>query len=202
LRAEVKLAQKRLADTAVRAPFDGAVSQKLVSVGQFVKDNTPVITVVKTNPLRLRADIPETAAGAVRVGTALTFTTDAAPGVEFAAVVRELNPSLDPKSRSLMVEARMAHGDARLRPGMFVQVKLVTLKNVEVVVVPKQAVFTVAGLSKVYLVRDGKVEERRITPGREIDGWVEVSQDQLNAGDRVATTGFGQLFNGAPVRAS
>ena len=61
LQAEVKLAQKRLNDATVRAPFDGSVEQKLVSPGAYLKENTPILTLVKTNPLRLRVDLPETA---------------------------------------------------------------------------------------------------------------------------------------------
>jgi len=200
LRADVKLAQKRLGDTVVRAPFDGAVTQKNASVGQFMKENTAILTLVKTNPLRLRVEIPETAAGVVRLGATLSFTTEAAAGEEFQAVVRELNPSLDSKSRSLTVEARLVKNDPRLRPGMFVQVQLVLSRNIEVTVVPAQAVHTVAGLTKVFVIRDGKVIEHKITPGQEVKGWVELPNAEIKAGDRVAVSALSQLIQGAPVR--
>jgi RND family efflux transporter MFP subunit len=202
LRTEVKLAQKRLNDASVRAPFDGSVSERLVSPGQYMKENTPILTIVKTNPMRLRAEIPETAAGAVRVGSTLTFTTDAAPGVQFSSVVRELNPSLNAKSRTLTAEARVTKNDARLRPGMFVQVELVLSKGNEAVFVPKEAVYTVAGLTKIFVVRGGKAVERRITPGQEIGNWIEVPRDQVSPGDHVAVTALPQLVQGQPVRAT
>ena len=88
--------------------------------------------------------------------------------------MRELNPSLDPKSRTLTAEARLPHEDARLRPGMFVQVQLVAQKGAEAVVVPKEAVYTVAGLTKLFVIRDGRAVEQRINPGQEWDGWMEV----------------------------
>ena len=202
LQAEVKLAQKRLGDTTIRAPFDGAVTQKQVSVGQYIKDNTPVLTIVKNNPLRLRVDIPENASGAVRVGTTLTFTTDAIPGTQFNAVVRELNPALDAKSRSLTAEGRLVSNDSRLRPGMFVQVQLALAKGSQVVVVPKQAIYNIAGLNKVFVVRDGKTVEQKVSPGSETDGWVEVAAGQINAGDRVAVSSLPSLVTGASVRVS
>lgn len=200
LRADVKLAQKRLGDTVVRAPFDGAVSQKNASVGQYMKENTAILTLVKTNPLRLRVEIPETAASIVRMGATLKFTTEAAAGEEFRAVVRELNPSLDPKSRSLTVEARLLQNDPRLRPGMFVQVQLVLSRNIEVVVVPAQAVYTMAGLTKVFVIREGKVIEHKVTPGQQINGWIELPNAEVKAGDRVAISALSQLIQGAPVR--
>jgi RND family efflux transporter MFP subunit len=202
LQAEVKLAQKRLNDATVRAPFDGSISEKLVSPGQYMKENTPILTIVKTNPMRLRADIPETGAGAVRVGSTLTFTTDAAPGAQFSAVVRELNPSLDAKSRTLTAEARLISKDARLRPGMFVQVQLVLSKGNEAVFVPKEAIYTVAGLTKIFVIRDGKANERRIAPGQEMENWIEVPREHVNPGDQVAVTALPQLVQGQPVRAT
>lgn len=202
IRADVKLAQKRLGDTVVRAPFDGAVTQKNASVGQYMKENTAILTLVKTNPLRLRVEIPETAAGIVRMGATLSFTTEAAADQEFHAVIRELNPSLDSKSRSLTVEARLVQTDPRLRPGMFVQVQLVLSRNIEVVVVPAQAIYTMAGLTKVFVIREGKVIELKVTPGQQINGWIEVPNSEIKAGDRVAISALSQLIQGAAVRTS
>lgn len=199
LRADMKLAQKRLNDTAVRAPFDGAITQKLVSPGQYVKENTAIATLVKVNPLRLLADIPESAAGGIRVGTGLTFTTDAIAGREFHAVVRQLNPSLDAKSRSLTAEARLTESDDRLRPGMFVQVQLITSRNADVVVVPAKAFYAVAGLSKVFVIRNGRAVECRIPPGQRIDDWLEVPSDQIHPGEQVAISSVPMLVDGAEV---
>jgi RND family efflux transporter MFP subunit len=201
-RADLKLAQKRLGDTVVRAPFDGAVTQKNASVGQYMKENTAILTLVKTNPMRLRVEVPETAAGAIRLGATLSFTTESAPDEVFNAVVRELNPSLDSKSRSLTVEARLTKNDARLRPGMFVQVELVLSRNNEVVVVPANAIYTLAGLSKVFVVRNDKIVEHRITPGQEIKGWIEVPREEIKAGDEVAVSALPQLIQNAAVRAT
>jgi RND family efflux transporter MFP subunit len=200
LRAEVKLAEKRLSDATVRAPFDGSVSEKLAAPGQYLKENTPILTLVKSSPVRLRVEVPETAAGAVRIGSTLTFTTSAAPGTEFNAVVRQLNPALDAKSRTLMAEARMTSNDSRLRPGMFVQVQMILSRGNEAVFVPKQAVYTVAGLTKMFVVQNGKVLERRVAPGQEVDGWVEVPREAVNPGDQVAVSSLTQLVEGAPVR--
>ena len=199
LRAEVRLSEKRLNDAVVRAPFDGAVTARLISPGQYTKENTPILTLVKTSPLRLRADIPESIAMDVRVGTTLSFTTDAAPGVSFHAVVREMNPSLDARSRSLAAEARLLENDARLKPGMFVQVRLVTARDASVVAVPKDAIYAVAGLTKIFVIRDGKAVEIRLSPGQEVDGWVEAPGGVVRAGELVATSNLAALVNGAPV---
>ena len=199
LRADVKLAEKRLNDATMRAPFDGIVAQKHVSVGQYLKDNMAIVTLVKSNPMRLRVDVPQTASGVVKVGTLLTFTTDAIPGKEFQAVVRELNPSLDAKSRSLTAEARFVASDSRLRPGMFAQVNLVLGRSVETIMVPKAALYSIAGLTKLFIIRDGKAVERRLIPGVEQGGWVEVPADAVGPNDKVAVSNLGALVNGSAV---
>jgi RND family efflux transporter MFP subunit len=199
LRAEVRLAEKRLNDCTVRAPFDGAVTARMISPGQYTKENTPFLTLVKTNPLRLRADIPESAAHDARVGTTLTFVTDAASGVVYHAVVRELNPSLDARSRTLAAEARLVENDARLKPGIFVQVRLVTDRDSSVVAVPKAALYTVAGLTKIFVIRDGKAVELRVAAGEEIGGWVEIPGGVIRAGEPVAVSNLPMLVSGAPV---
>ncbi|MEW5977808.1 MAG: efflux RND transporter periplasmic adaptor subunit [Acidobacteriota bacterium] len=202
LRAEVKLAQKRLNDATIRAPFDGSVSERLVSPGQFLKENTPLLTLVKTRPLRLRLEIPESAATAVKIGTTLQFTTDATAGKEFKAVVKELNPSLDPRSRSLTAEARLAEAESELRPGMFVQVRLVTDSKAPIVVVPKTAVYAIAGLTKVFLLRQNQAVECKIPPGLEQDGWIEVPGEVIPPGSQVATSNLSMLVDGSAIRAA
>ncbi|MEO8024922.1 MAG: efflux RND transporter periplasmic adaptor subunit [Bryobacteraceae bacterium] len=201
LKAEVDMAQKKLHDTVLYAPFDGIVGEKMISAGQFVKENTPILTVVKTNPLRLRMEVPEPATGAVKIGTLLTFTTDAVPGAEFSAVVRQMDPSLDAKARSLTAEARLVTNDPRLRPGMFVQVKLVTARDTQVVVVPREAVYSVAGLTKVFVIRNGKAVECKVPPSENVGGWVEVPSDQVKPGDLVAVEKVPTLVDGTEVKA-
>jgi RND family efflux transporter MFP subunit len=196
--AQRRLASRQLADTRVIAPFDGAIAARLASPGQYLRENAPVITLVKSTPLRLRVDVPEPAVGQMRAGTALSFTTEAAPGAVFRAVVRELNPALDAQSRSLTAEARLVNPDSRLKPGMFVQVRLVTARNVQVPAVPREAFYTVAGLTKLFVIRDGKAIEHRIQPGEPVGDRVTVP-DVVRPGDRVAISNLPMLVNGLAV---
>ena len=199
LRAEVGLLEKKLRDTRVYAPFDGQVSARNIAPGQYNKENTPFFTIVKNYPLRLRVELPETAVMAVKLGTEVTFTTDALPGATFKAVVREINPSLNAQSRSLTAEARLAANDPRLKPGMFVQVRLIAAHAVDAVMVPQSALLEVAGLTKLFTVRDGKAVEHRITPGTQTDGLVEVSGAPIQPGDTVVTSSLPSLVTGAEL---
>ncbi len=199
-KADLEIATKRLADTVIRAPFDGGISAKLISPGQYIKDNTPVATLVKTSPLRLRVEVPESYSALISVGSVVSFTTDAAPGKEFNAVIQKLNPTFDAKNRTLMAESKVAIADARLRPGSFVQVKLVTRKSDAVVMVPRTAVYSVAGLNKVYVIRNGKAVEVKMAPGVEIEGYAEAPAGSVQAGEPIAVSNLLNLVNGAAVR--
>jgi len=199
-KADLQIAVKRLGDTVIRAPFDGGISAKLISPGQFIKDNTAVATLVKTNPLRLRVEVPENYSAQIGVGSVVSFSTDAAPGKEFNAVIQKLNPSFDSKNRTLLAESKIVVSDKRLRPGSFVQVKLVTRKSDAVVMVPKNAVYSVAGLSKVFVIRSGKAVEIRIPPGAELEGWTEAPSGSIQAGEPIAVSNLLNLINGAVVK--
>ncbi len=199
LKAEVALAEKRLSDAEIRAPFDGYVTERLASAGEFLRQNTPLLRLVKPYPLRLRFDVPESAAPAVRPGRSLRFRTDALPGEEFAATVTEVAASLDPRSRTLPAEARVEVRDERLKPGMFVQVQLVVDPDATAVVVPRQAVRTVAGLRKVFVIEDGRAVERKVETDREFGDWVEVRNGGISPGTLVALDHLAELVDGMPV---
>lgn len=199
MKAETQLAEKRLRDATVVAPFDGAVTQKHVSPGQYIKENVAIFTVVKTNPLRLRVEVPESAVADVKVGTALRFTTEATPGQEFQAVVRETNPSLDPKSRTLTAEALVPNPNERLKAGAFVQVKLVASKAEPVIAIPRNAVYTVAGLNKFFSIEDGKAKEHKIGEVLGANGFVEIAAGAIPPGTQVAVSNVAKLTDGLPV---
>ena len=200
LKADLRMAEKHKSDTQVRAPFDGTVAARMASPGQYMKENTPIMTLVKNYPLRLRLEVPESDAATFKAGTPLRFTTDAMPGETFTAIVQQLNPMLDSKSRTLSAEARPTKADSRLRPGMFVQVRLTTAAASKVVAVPKQAVYSVAGLTKLFVIANGKASEKRFIPGQEIGDWIEVPNGIVAEGDKIAINQLGILVDKLPVR--
>lgn len=199
LRAEVALAEKRLRDAAIIAPFDGIVQVRHVAEGQYVRDNAPMYTLVRAWPLRLRVEIPEPAVPYARIGATLVFTTSAAPDAEFRASIRTLNPSLDPRSRILTAEARIEARDERLKPGAFVQVRLVTDPAFRVVSIPRAAVYTVAGLNKFFTIENGKAVEHRIPEILASNGFVEIPPGIIEAGAVVAVSSVPMLSDGAAV---
>ncbi len=118
-RARIDVARKASADTSVRAPFDGLVAERLVSIGDYVTRGTKVAAVVKIDPLRVELTVPEQYLSRVSSGQSVRLTVDAYPGETFAAKVRFVSPALKTDQRALTVEAIAPNADGRLKPGLF-----------------------------------------------------------------------------------
>lgn len=200
-KAALALAKKAVTDTVVRSPISGAVKEKHASRGAYLPVNGKIVTLVKINPLRLRADIPESSAAAVRTGQTINVTVDAFPNRKFTGRIVRIGPSLDEKTRALTVEAEVANSGNLLRPGMFAKSQLITSANAPAVMVPQRAIVTAAGLSKVFVVENGKAVERIVKTGATDGDLIEIAEG-VKSGEAVATTNQDKLQTGTVVNGS
>ena len=199
-RARVSLARKSMADTAVTAPFSGIVAERLVSVGDYVTRGTRVATVVRIDPMRVELTVPEQAISLIRVGQTVKLTVDAYPNEVFDAQIRFVSPSLRADQRALTVEAIAPNVNGRLKPGLFATAMIQRPQSAAALLVPATAVETVAGTSRVYVIKDGKAEERIVTLGERVDGSVELTSGAAK-GELVAAEPRGRLIDGQAVQA-
>jgi RND family efflux transporter MFP subunit len=197
--AAINLARKNVGDTVVRSPISGAVKEKFQARGAFVPVGGRLVSLVRTNPLRLRADIPESSAAAVRVGQTITLTTEAFPDRTFSGRVARIGASLNEQTRALTVEAEVANPGNQLRPGMFAKSQLVTNRNGAALMIPKKAMVTIAGLNKVFVIENGKAVERLVKTGITDGELIEVTEG-VNEGEQVATSNADKLQQGSVVR--
>lgn len=195
-RSELELARQQLAYTILRAPSSGSVLERRAQVGEFVAGGTPVVTVVRTHPLRLRIEIPEREANGIRAGLPVRVTVEGDENHYTGRVVR-LSPAIAEQSRTLIVEAEVDNQHGRLRPGAFARAEIQTSTSQGVVTVPPSAIVNFAGIQKVFLVKDGKAVEQQVIPGKRDGDWVEIT-DGLKPGDAVVETP-GNLVAGQPV---
>jgi RND family efflux transporter MFP subunit len=195
-RSELELARQQLADTVIYAPLDGAVSLKQASVGEYLTAGTPIATLVRTHPLRLRVPVPEREGSGVRAGHAVTLTVEGDPTVYRGRVVR-LSPIVQEQNRTLMVEAEVPNERGFLRPGAFARVDILTEVSQPVITVPASAIIVFAGVEKVLVVRQGRTAEVKVTTGRRLGEDVEII-DGLKRGDAVVARP-GNLVGGQPV---
>ena len=135
-RARVAMARKALDDTVVRAPFDGVVGERLVSVGDYVTRGTKVASVMRVSPLRLELTVPAQYVTAVAVGSAVSLEVDAMPGETFVGQVRFVSPALRSDTRALVVEAVVDNADGRLKPGLFATARIEQAAKTPALLVP------------------------------------------------------------------
>jgi cobalt-zinc-cadmium efflux system membrane fusion protein len=196
--AGLELARKRLQDTEIVAPFDGFVRKRLVNVGETYKDKTPLMSLVATQALKLQGEVPERFAPQLGVGRAVRVEVEAYPGRKFPGTITRVSPAVDAESRTFTVEASVPNPGGILKPGFFAKASIVIGTERNVPFVPEEAVVSFAGIVKVYVIAEGKAEERRITAGQRRDGWVEI-REGVKAGEMVATSGLSQLATGTAV---
>lgn len=182
--------RKALEDCSIRAPFDGWVAERNVSLGERVISIFPgakLVTVLKIDPLRLSLTVPQQDLAQIRAGQTVMFQADAFPGRTFTGTVRYITPAVSSDSRSLCVEALVPNADAVLRPGLFVTAQLQLDGKQTEIYVPQAAVCNRGDVAAVFAVRGGVIREQIVSLGEPAGGRARVLSG-LAAGDVVVTT--------------
>ena len=181
-RSELALARQQLKDTSVVAPLDGIVQEKLTSIGEFLAAGAPVVNIVRMDPLRLRAQIPERESLTVRTGQDVRVIIEGDPDVHVGKIMR-LSPVIAEQNRMLIVEADVRN-NGKLRPGSFAHAEIVTNDAKMAVTVPNNAIVTFAGIEKVIVIQNGKALEKPITTGRRSTEFTEIVSG-ISVGEKV-----------------
>lgn len=198
-RAQLSLTKQQLEDTTIRAPFSGAITRRQASVGEFLPINAPVVTLVRQDPLRARLGVPERQAARVKQGQMVEIRLEGVTERYTGRVVR-LSPAIDAQNRSLVIEAEIPNPGGVLRPGSFVEGSIVVDAGAMGVAVPETAVASFAGIDRVFVVKDGMLDDRVVKTGRHLgEGRVEIVSG-LVSGDRLVTKAGDRMAKGQKVR--
>ncbi|MDQ6708898.1 MAG: efflux RND transporter periplasmic adaptor subunit [Acidobacteriota bacterium] len=201
VRAQLAQAEKGVADTSIRAPFDGFITARPVAAGEYVALTAKIATIVRIKTLKLQLQTPEQRASRARVGMTVIARVSAYPERDFTGKVSAINPSVDPNSRVFILEARFENKDTALRPGMFATARVLLPGGENAVFVPRAAVVRdkTTDSFQVYVVENGKARLRVLLTGG-IDGDSIRILSGLVGNETVATTNQAELFDGAPVQ--
>ena len=199
-RARRQMAEKTLGDLVIKAPFAGIVADRFVNPGEYVRPENQVASVVQLRPLRLELSVPESALANFGVGAEVAFSVAAYPQETFTGRIRFLGATVRRATRDLLVEAVVDNRDERLRPGMFA-VAEVKLGEVTKPVVPKAALRTDerAGTDRLFVVKDGRVEERLVETGTTQGDRVAI-ETGVAAGERVVLSPAAEVRDGIRVQ--
>ncbi len=198
-RAAFELGQKKLNDATVRAPVAGSVAERLVQPGEYIRENTPVVTIVQMNPLKLKTAIQERHAGLIKPGQTVDFIVEAFPDRQFSGRVAYVSPAVDQTTRTFPVEALVENADRVLKPGFFAKGVVRTHLDTNVLAAPEDAISTLAGVSTVYVIEAGKARQQQVTLGAREGKLVEITSG-LKGDETLATTNLNQLATGVTIR--
>jgi len=201
-KANVALAQAKVDECIIKAPFSGIITQVFVRPGDLTHLSSPRMPLVKMmdpGSLIVRAGLPESSAAHLAKGTKVTVRLDAYPGKKFNAEVERVHARIEWNSRTRLVEARIVE-PVKLLPRMFARVSVQGRVMENAIVVPDAAIITTPrGDHVVFVVKNGKTEKRKVKIGLEKGSNVQIN-DGVNAGEMVVTAGNLNLKNGVPVK--
>ena len=199
---QIAQAKKTLSDNTIYAPMSGFISERTADPGEYLSPNAPntkICTIVRTAILRLKIDVPEQNVGKIAQGQGISMQTSAYPDRSFAGTVTRILPSLNATSRTLTVEAEVQNNGGLLKPGQFAIVRITQPKPENAALVPASAVRADGDINKVFVVKDGRVEERVVTTGLLENDRIQIKTG-VQEGEVVATGGVEKLHDGVLVR--
>jgi membrane fusion protein (multidrug efflux system) len=195
--ARVDVAKARLADTIIRASFDGKTGFRRVSLGSLVSPGSVITTLDDTSLIKLDFTVAETYLYALEKNLPVTAGTAGLPGREFKGKVSQIDSRVDPVTRSIAVRAELPNPKGDLRPGMFMTVKLQGEVS-PALLVPEGAIVPEQGHTFVFVVANGEATRREVKLGKRRPGVVEIV-DGLKEHERVVVEGTQNLRDGGPV---
>jgi membrane fusion protein, multidrug efflux system len=192
-------AQLRLDRTGIRARVSGVISQRNVELGDRVTASAPIFEMVTMDNLVARVHVPGRHRPGLRVGQPARVTSDMLPDYEIVGKIRRVSPVVDPQSGTVKVTVELNDPESRLAPGMFANVALITERQTEALLAPKEALVYDAGQPYVFVVREDKAHRTRLELGLTNARQVQVLSG-LSQGDSIIVVGHEGLRDGAVVR--
>jgi RND family efflux transporter MFP subunit len=204
------IARQQLRDTEVRVPIPGsdtpscadgvkyAITLRPVAIGTSVKSGGEVFKLAIIHTLKLRAPVPERYGAEVKAGQKALVTT-ASHSEPFEGVVGRINPAVDPLTRTFEVEILISNPKDELKPGGFAKTAILTRLDKDATTVPLESPVTFAGITKIFLVEDGRAREVQVTLGVQQTAWVEVMKPALPRGALVVTSGQSAIADQTPI---
>ena len=193
--------ESRLADRKVYAPFSGVVGLRNVSPGAYLSPGDVITTLIDNSTMKLDFGIPAVYLAEIETGINIEARTPTYPNRLFSGRIATINNQVDPVSRSVQVRARIPNPDGLLKPGMLMEVQLLTRQR-RALVIPEEAIIPVATKSFVYVVEqeNGKnlAKRREVTTGSRWEGKVEILSG-LEPGLQLVTDGTNKLQPDSPV---
>lgn len=195
--SDIKILQTKYQKTKIRAPFDGTVGLRYISVGSYLTPNESIVMLFSIDPAKIDFSVPEKYSKKVKVGDEIRFITDAMESPR-SGKIYALEPQVDIETRTLRMRALSPNPDRSLLPGQFAKVELIFNTLEDALMVPSEAVIPELGGYKIYVSRGGTVESKVVEVGIRTESQVQVVSG-LQPKDTIITSGILQIRPGSNV---
>jgi membrane fusion protein (multidrug efflux system) len=198
LLADIQLLEARIAETELRAPFNGIVGLRMISEGAFANTQTKIVRLVKISPLKIEFSVPERYAGEVTAGYPISFFID---GIQdtFRASVYAIEPKINVETRTIVARALYPNKNEELKPGRFAKVEALLSEIDNAVSIPTEAIIPEMSGEKVFIYKSGKAKQVKVTTGLRTESRIQIKEG-LQFGDTLLTTAILQLRENLPVQ--
>jgi membrane fusion protein (multidrug efflux system) len=198
LHADIDLAKAKIAQTELRAPFDGVIGLRQVSEGSYASPTTIVASLTKIIPLKIEFSVNERYTNLIRQGTHITFLVP--PDLNhFKAQVYAVESRVDLKTRTLKARATYPNVNGKLTPGRTASIEIKSNEIVNALTIPNEAIIAEMGRDIAYLYSEGKAKQIEVVKGIRTESNIQVLEG-LHAGDTLIVTGVMQLRDGLAVK--
>ncbi|MEW6410572.1 MAG: efflux RND transporter periplasmic adaptor subunit [Nitrospirota bacterium] len=198
-KASLSLAKQKLTKTKIVSPLSGAVKEKKVSPGDYVRIGSGLFSIIQTNPLKLSFSIPEKDSKKIRIGQQVEIKVDAYPEEIFDGKLTLIDPHADEKTRTVRLEAQIPNPQKRLKPGFFAKVTLITGIKDNAVLIPTISLLYEGEKTRIFVVEGDTAKERIVKIGQKFGEYIEITEG-LKEGEIVVIAGQQNLFENAKVK--
>ena len=195
--ADINLVLARIAETELRAPFDGIIGLRYVSEGSYTNPSTKIARLVKIKPIKLEFSVPEKYANQIKIGFPVSFSVDES-GNSYKASVYAIEPQIDENTRTVVIRSLYPNSNEELSAGRSAKITLLVWEIDNAIAIPTEALLAEMEGETVFVYRNGKAQSVKVQTGLRTESLIQIT-DGLKFGDTLLTTGILQLRHNLPV---
>lgn len=197
-KASLQIAKNKFYKKIIKAPFNGIIGLQSKSKGEYLEPGEVMTSLDSIDPIELDFEVPESAISSLKIGTEIKAFTRAWGNEVFTGIVMSINTRVNQASRSITVRAKINNTNLKLKPGMFMMVKLPVMTNKNAIIIPEESVLTDGTQRTVYIIKDGITNSKPVKLGQRLPGEVEVL-DGISSDAIVITGGIQKVRDGSKV---
>ena len=197
-KAKLIIAQNNLYKKIIKAPFNGVAGLKLKSIGEYLEPGEIVTSLDSIDPIELDFEVPESVISSLKIATEINAFTRAWGDEVFTGIIKSVNTRVNLESRSITVRAEINNSNLKLKPGMFMMVKLPIITRKNAIIVPEESVLTDGTQRTIYVIKDGVTKSKPVKLGQRLPGEVEVLEG-IPSDAIVITGGIQKVRDGSKV---